>query len=148
MRRSAGGAEEVDLRAEAEHEIVVGDRCELREADGPRVEIDRGHAGLVDRRVVVVSEQIAQGMPHSRRVEQPGGELVEERLERVVVVPVDENDLGVGVLELLRRADSGEPAAEDQDTGTSVTGHRDLQLLQVVARFPTCSRSIGRARDG
>ena len=148
MLGSAGGAEVVDLGAEAEHEVVVGDRRDLLELDSPRVEVDRGHACLVDRRVVVVCEQIAQGMPDSCLVEQPGGELVEERLEGVVVVPVDENDLGVGVLELLRRADSGEPAAEDQDTRTSVTGHRDLQLLQVVARFPTCSRSIGRARDG
>ena len=31
------------------------------------------------------------------------------------VVPVDEHDVGLGVLQLLRGADPGEPAAEDQD---------------------------------
>ncbi len=31
-------------------------------------------------------------------------------------MPVDEDDLGVGVLELLGRADAGEAAADDEDT--------------------------------
>jgi hypothetical protein len=36
----------------------------------------------------------------------------------VVIVAVDEYDLGVSVLELLGRADSGEASAEDQDAWT------------------------------
>ena len=37
------GAEEVDLRAEREHEVVVGDRRQLRKLHLARVEIDSGH---------------------------------------------------------------------------------------------------------
>ena len=33
-------------------------------------------------------------------------------------MPVDENDLGVRVLQLLRGADAGEPSTEDQDPRT------------------------------
>ena len=43
------------------------------------------------------------------RLEEPGRELVEERLERVVVVPVDEDDVGVGFLQLLCGADPANP---------------------------------------
>jgi hypothetical protein len=54
-------------------------------------------------------------MADGRLLEQAGRELVEQRLERVVVVAVDEHHLGVGVLELLRGADAGEAAAENED---------------------------------
>ena len=57
-------------------------------------------------------------MADGRRLEEPARELVEERLEGVVVVAVDEHDLGVSVLELLGRADPGEASAEDQDAWT------------------------------
>jgi hypothetical protein len=39
-------------------------------------------------------------------------------------MPVNQDDLGVGMLELLRRADSREPAAEDQHAWTSITDDR------------------------
>ena len=58
-----------------------------------------------------VAERVADG----RGLEQAARELVEERLEGVVVVAVDEHDLGVGVRELLGGADAGEASAEDQD---------------------------------
>ena len=53
-------------------------------------------------------------MADGRLLEQVGRDLVEQRLEGVVVVPVDEHDVDIGVLELARRADAGEAAAEDQ----------------------------------
>jgi hypothetical protein len=54
-------------------------------------------------------------MPDRARVEQPGRELVEERLEGVVVVPVDEHDLSLRVVEFLSSADSGEATTEDEN---------------------------------
>src|SRR6478736_1956920 len=93
-------------------------------------------------------EEIAERMPDRGRLDQAGRKLVEQRLEGVVVVPVDEDDLGVGVLELLRRTDPGEPAAEDQDARTSVTCHLDLPLPRAAARSPSCSRWTRPARDG
>ncbi len=60
-------------------------------------------------------EQVAKGVTDGRRLEQAGRELVQQRLEGVVVVPVDEHDLGVGLPQLLGGADPGEPPAEDED---------------------------------
>ena len=48
-------------------------------------------------------------------LEQARRDLVQERLEGVVVVLVDEHDVDVALLQLLRRADPGEAAAEDED---------------------------------
>ena len=53
------------------------------------------------------------GWPTAVSLEQVGRDLVQERLEGVVVVLVDEHDVDVGVLQLPRSADPGEPAAED-----------------------------------
>ena len=54
-------------------------------------------------------------MPHVVLFEQSGRDLVQQRLERAVVVLVDQDDLGVGVLELPCGADSREPTAEDEN---------------------------------
>ena len=70
---------------------------------------------LVHGDVRLVVEEVAQRMADGSRLEQAGRDLVQERLERVVVVLVDEHDVGVGVLQLPRGADSGEASAEDQD---------------------------------
>ena len=129
--RRAGGAEEVDLGPETEDEVVVRDRRRSRRSSTVRcVEVDRGHPGLVDRHVAVALEQVAQRVPDGGRLEQAACELVEERLEGVVVVPVDEHDVGVGALQLLSRADPGEPTAEDEDTRALSLDHRDLPFLK------------------
>ena len=65
--------------------------------------------------LLVAREQVAERMPDPRRLEQPRRELVEERLEGVVVMPVDQHHLRVGVLQLLGGTHAGEPPAEDQD---------------------------------
>ena len=75
-------------------------------------------------------EQVAERVSDGRRLEQAGGELVQQRLEGVVVVPVDEHDVGVRVLQLLRGADPGEPAAEDQDARPSGGGAHDGAIPQ------------------
>ena len=115
MLGSALRPEEVHLRPEGEHEVVVGDRRETVEADFPRLEVDPGDRRLVDRGVVLLLDEIAQRVPDGRRLEQPGRQLVQQRLEGVVVVPVDEHDVDVGVLQLPCGADPREAAAENED---------------------------------
>ena len=53
-------------------------------------------------------------VPDRRLLEQAGGELVQQRLEGVVVVLVDQHDVDVGLAQLLRGADPGEAAAQDR----------------------------------
>jgi hypothetical protein len=124
--------EEVDLGAEGEDEVVVGQRLELGEPDRACIEVDPDHAALVDRRVLLPREQVAQGVADGGRLQQAGRELVQQRLEGVVVVAIDEHDLGVGAPELLCGADPGEPAAEDEDAWA---------VVHVIPPLPGCRPS-------
>ena len=110
-----GGSEEVDLGAEREHEVVVGQRRHLGELDLALVQVDPGDGVQVDTDVRLLVEEVAQRMSDRRPLEQGGRDLVEERLEGVVVVLVDQHDVDVGLLQRLRGAEPGEASAEDQD---------------------------------
>jgi hypothetical protein len=55
-------AEEVDPRAQPQHEVVVGDRRHLCEGDLAPGEVDAGHGGLVDGDVRLLMEQVSQSM--------------------------------------------------------------------------------------
>jgi hypothetical protein len=109
--------EEVDLCAEREHQIVVGQRFQLAEADFPRGEVDRSDLVAVHTDVVLLVEEIAERVPYRRLLEQPGRDLVQQRLEGVVVVLVHEHDVDVALAELLGSADPAEAAAQDHDAG-------------------------------
>ena len=109
-------SEEVDLRAEREDEVVVGRRLQLAERHLARVEVDRGDLVLVDAHVVLLVEEVADRMADRRLLEETRRHLVEQRLEGVVVVLVDDHDVGVALLQLLGRADPGEAAAEHEHT--------------------------------
>jgi hypothetical protein len=59
-------------------------------------------------------------MPDGRLLEQPGRDLVQERLERVVVALVDDHDVDLALRELLSGSHTGEPASEDEHDGAAV----------------------------
>ena len=88
-------------------------------------------------------------MPDDGRFDQGGRQLVEEGLERVVVVLVYEHDLGFDVLEGVGRPDPAEATAEDDDAraplvlvaGVSALGH------DVLGRR-SASASVASVRDG
>ena len=67
-------------------------------------------------------EQIAERVPDGGRFEEVGRDLVQQRLERVIVVLVHQQDVGVGVTELLDRADPAEPTPQHEDPWP--IGHR------------------------
>ena len=133
-------AEEVHLGAESEDEVVVGQRLELAETDLARVEIDRRDRVLVNARVRLLVNEVANRVADRRLLEQPRRHLVQERLERVVVVLVDEDDVDIALLELLHGADAREAAADDQDAGA----RRRCRVLR--SRTPPNVRSRLRPR--
>ena len=116
------GPEEGHLRAKPEDEVVEGQWLHLLELNLPGREVDRRHRRLVDGRVVLTAHEIAQRVSDRTRLEQARGELIQERLEGVVVVLVDEHDVRRGVLQLVRSANAGEASAEDEDTRARVGG--------------------------
>jgi hypothetical protein len=54
-------------------------------------------------------------VPDGRRLEEASRELVQQRLEGVVVVFVDDDDVDVRLLQRLRGADAREAASENED---------------------------------
>ena len=68
----------------------------------------------MDGHVRLVVEEVTERVTDRARLEQVGCDLVEQRLKGVVVVPVDEHDVDVGALQLPRRPDAAEAAAEDE----------------------------------
>ena len=141
MVRRPFHAEEIDLRPEPEDEVVVGQRLELLERHLAGIQVDGRDQVLVDPRVVLVVEKVADRVADGRLLEQARRHLVQQRLERVVVVLVHDDDLDVALLQLLRSADSGKASAEDED-GVAVavveSGH------EAKVRRPHGSRSSRR----
>jgi hypothetical protein len=112
------GPEERHLCAQREDEVVVRNRLETLESDLLRLQVHRGDGSRVDHGVVLVLHQIAERVPDRRRLEEARRELVEQRLEGVVVVPVDEHDVDVGAAEPAGGADAGEASSEHEDART------------------------------
>jgi hypothetical protein len=62
-----------------------------------------------------VAQHAADRRGDVARGERRGRDLVQQRLEEVVVVPVDQGDVDRRAIERARRAQAPEPAADDDD---------------------------------
>jgi hypothetical protein len=62
-------------------------------------------------------DEIADWVPDRRLLEQPCRNLVQQRLKGVVVVLVDEDDVDLAVLQLVRGSDAAKAGAENEDAG-------------------------------
>ena len=111
-----GRPEEVRLGAGRQDEVVAGVGLAAARRHGPGHRIDGDDLGALGVELVELGRDLAQrvgdvaGGQHRRR------DLVQERLELVVVVLVDERDVDVLALgQLPGTGDAGEPAADDDD---------------------------------
>jgi hypothetical protein len=128
--------ERLDLERLLAPFLVTEIRVARSRSDDERVVRNRGRTGdardLVELHLSLLEiEGAGLGHHHAhvrRRLEQrperigdlagrqcPGRDLVGERLEQVKVPPVDQRHIGVGVLQLLRRLQAAEAAADDHD---------------------------------
>ena len=84
-----------------------------------------GDVALAVANVARVAEHLAQRRRDLGRVQQAARDLVEQRREQVVVLPVDEHDVDRLVPQRLRALEAAEPATDDHDTrdgrGTEAT---------------------------
>jgi hypothetical protein len=62
----------------------------------------------------VLVEEVAQGVPDRRLLEEPRRHLVEQRLKGVVVVFVDKHDVDIAFAKLLGGSDTAEAATKDK----------------------------------
>jgi len=102
--------------------------CEVGAAAHQLVlKVDAVHLVQPHVRVAVTAQDAAHRMGDLGRIEQPGGNLVQQRLEEVVVVPVDDQHVSVRRAQRARRTESAEAGADDdharpRQSGTSVIG--------------------------
>ena len=81
----------------------------------PGVEVEAADVGEQHARVGLAAQHAAQRRGDLALGEDAGGDLVEERLEQVVVGAVDEGDLDGRPSECLRRVEAAEASADDED---------------------------------
>jgi len=109
--------------AGGEDEVVEGDvDGAVVEGHAPRVGVDGVHLGHDDGGVGLVAEEPADGDADVGRVEDGGGDLVEEGLEEVVVGAVHQGDADGGVGEGAGGGEAGKAAADDHDVGSGIGG--------------------------
>ena len=80
-----------------------------------RREVDVDHVALPVPDVGRVAEHLAHRRRDLRRVQQAARDLVQQRREQVVVLPVDERDVDRLARELLRALQAAEPGTDDDD---------------------------------
>ena len=111
----SGCVEEVRAGAGRQHQVVARPTGAGRAGRSARLDIDRGDLGFLHRDVLVTAEDATKRTGHVVVGQLGGRDLVEQRLELVVVVPVEECHLDVVVGQSQRAADAGEASSDDHD---------------------------------
>ena len=104
--------------AGGDDQAVVGDpTTSTNRVDGdlPGVEIDVHDFAKRNLRVPLVPKHAADRRRDVPLGENPGRELIEQRLKQVVIRPVDDGDLHIGAAQRFSGKQSAEPAADDHD---------------------------------
>ena len=87
-----GYPEEFSRGPGRDDQLVVAEYRPVLEHDAPLVEVHLSHLPVTERHVFALPEDRAHRICDVRYVETRGGQLVEQRLERVEIVPVDDRD--------------------------------------------------------
>ena len=114
MLGRSGRTEEVRLGARCEDQVVPGYFRSQRRGDRASVRVDRCDARMPDFDCLVVAKDPAQRSGDVIGGQLGGGHLIQHRLELVVVVLVEQNDVDVILGELLGAGNPGEPTSHNE----------------------------------
>ena len=109
----AGHAERARHRARGQHEPVEGNGLTLGGEQLVARPVDSAHGAQSGVHVGPAVEDATHRVGDALGVEAGGGDVVEERLEGVVVALVDDHHVDVAARERTRRAQAAEPCAHD-----------------------------------
>jgi hypothetical protein len=126
MERELVVAEVRLRRAGRDDEAVVGDLpppVEQPAGDGAPVEVDARHLRQNDVRVALVAQDVTQGRRDVSFREDPGRDLVEQRLEEMMRLAVDQGDVGGRAAKRLHGGEAGEAASDHHDAVSSGRTH-------------------------
>jgi hypothetical protein len=99
-------------RSRGEHEIVVGE-IEFAGVHAPRRDVDPGHPRHDHAHVLLMPHDGADRPSHIRGRQRRGCDLIEKRLEAMVVVGVDQRHVDVDLGKRLARFEAAETGADD-----------------------------------
>ena len=108
-------------RAGGEHQRVVGQGIAVIEQHALARGVDAAHVGKQRRHLLASAQQIADRPGDFRRRQRRGRDLVEQRLEQMMVAAVDQRDLD-------RRA--GKPKGGFQPAETGADDHHAMGLFR------------------
>src|SRR5690606_20948635 len=109
--------EGVGGRARGEHQVVVRDVPARGGVEDLGVEVAADHLGGGEADPAVAADDAADGVGDVGGLEPRGGDLVQQRLEEVVVAPVEHLDGERGAAQLAGEGDAAEPGSDHDDTG-------------------------------
>src|SRR5690606_23774827 len=113
-------AEIVRRSAAGEHEVVVAHHRVIMQAELSPGTIDLLDLAEHEPDVLGFAEDVADGVDDVFGIEAGSGYLVQQRLKPMVVVPVDQYDLDIGLREFLRDTKASESGSYDNDPHGSV----------------------------
>ena len=96
-------------------QVVVGELLPSREDDPPPVHVDSLRLGQEHGRVPLAPQDLAQRRGDVGRAQPRRRDLVEERLEQVMVASIDEGEAHGSAAQAARRPQPPEAAAQDHD---------------------------------
>ena len=109
------------------HETVEGSGCDdemvIRQAAAVSQQhlaarcVQPGHFGHQNSDIGLIAEHMANRLGNGRRCQTGRSHLVQERLKQVVVLPVDDSDIHLGMPQSACCLQAAEAAANDQDPG-------------------------------
>ena len=110
-------------RARREYEMIVTDLAAIDRDRAPRC-VDARHRSPQHANGVAVAKQSADRKGDVAGREAGRRDLIEERLEQVIVVAIDQCDVDRLILQVARASQAAEPGADDYDVRTFARQHR------------------------
>ena len=101
--------------AGGEHQRVVGQRVAAIQRHAARRGVHAGHRGEQGRDLRTAAQQIADRPGDLRGRQRRGGDLIEQRLEQMMVAPVDQRDRDRRAVKPVHRLQAAETGADDHD---------------------------------
>ncbi len=122
---------EIGIRASGrDHETVVRQRQLLavggQRVHDPSVQIQVFHPGQHDARVGLFPDDAAQRRRDEASGQDPGSDLIQQRLEQVVIGPVHDRDVDIGAGQGTRHPHPAEPATNDDHLVASVAHENSM----------------------
>ena len=124
-------------RAGRNDQIVVGQLGAARQYGDAPLRVDLLHLGHQDFRILLLAEKPPNGRGDVRRRERRGRDLIQQRLEDVMIRTIDDCDVSVRVAELARGVQPPEPGANDEDAWPFHPWYSD----QIRSTRPSASRA-------